>query len=164
MSYQYSNLDELKRKKELLKTEVRDMEDLLTFKNSKESLSAFTNGFTDPFLKEVTNIDGEKELKFDSAPIIRGIAGQLKSQISRNNMVQFVNSEPGSELVQNALKLGAVSFIANYAKNNMRQSSWKKKAIGLALIYVAPIVLKYVREKLENYQKNKTASSLEQLI
>ena len=43
-------------------------------------------------------------------------------------------------------------------------TSWKKKAIGLALIYLAPIALKYVRKKLEEYQRNRTTSSLEQLI
>jgi len=55
-------------------------------------------------------------------------------------------------------------MITHYAQKNMRNSSWKKKLIGLAIIYVAPIVLKYVRKKLDEYQRNKTASSMEKLI
>ena len=47
MGTKYSSLDELRRKKELLKKEVSEIEDLITFDNTKESLSAFTNGFTD---------------------------------------------------------------------------------------------------------------------
>jgi len=46
----------------------------------------------------------------------------------------------------------------------MKSSNWKKKLLGAALIYVAPIALKYVRKKLENYQKTKSVSSMEQLI
>jgi hypothetical protein len=46
----------------------------------------------------------------------------------------------------------------------MSSKNWKKKAIGIALIYLAPIALKYVRNKLEDYQKRKSVSSMEQLI
>jgi hypothetical protein len=46
----------------------------------------------------------------------------------------------------------------------MSSPNWKKKALGAALIYLAPIALKFVRKKLETYQKNKSVSSLEQLI
>ncbi|MEF9478531.1 hypothetical protein OWR28_13220 [Chryseobacterium sp. 1B4] len=40
----------------------------------------------------------------------------------------------------------------------------EEKLIGAALIYLAPIALKYVRKKIEVYQKNKSVSSMEQLI
>jgi hypothetical protein len=67
-------------------------------------------------------------------------------------------------MAENALKLGAVSYIGNYARKNLSNTSWKKKAIGLALIYVAPVVLKMVRERLEDYQRSRTTSSMQQLI
>ena len=164
MSYHYKSLEELRRKKELLKSEVKDLENLITFKNPKETLSAATHGYTDQFLKVVEHEDGSSSVQLDASPIVRGISSQIKSKMNKNTMVQMASSEPGQELIQNALKLGAVSFVASYEQKSLTKSSWKKKAIGLALIYVAPIVLKYAREKLEEYQKNKTASSLEQLI
>jgi len=43
-------------------------------------------------------------------------------------------------------------------------SNWKKKILGAVLIYVAPMALKFVRKKLEAYQKTKSVSSMEQLI
>ena len=58
MSVQYQSLEELKRKKALLKKELSDMEGLLTFDNAKESLSVMTNGFTDKFLKEEVDEEG----------------------------------------------------------------------------------------------------------
>ncbi len=164
MSYKYDNLDELRRKKELLKSEVKDLEKLISFKNPKESLSAITHGYTDQFIKEVEDQNGETSYALDSSPIVRGISNQLKSTMNKNTMMQMAQSEPGSDLIKNAVKLGAVTFVANYAQKNMKASSWKKKLIGLALIYVAPIALKYAREKLEEYSRNKTASSLEKLI
>ena len=112
----------------------------------------------------VPDEDGHTKLAFNSAPIVRGISGQIKNTINRNSMVQMAQSEPGSDLIQNALKLGAVTFVANYAQKNMKSSNWKKKLVGLALIYVAPIALKYAREKLEDYSRNKAAESLEKLI
>lgn len=164
MSYHYKNLDELRRKKELLKAEVKDLENLITFKNPKESLSAATHGYTDQFLKEVEQPDGSSSIELDASPIVRGISNQIKSKINKNSMVQMASSNSGQDLIQNALKLGAVTFVARYAQKSLTKSSWKRKAIGLALIYLAPIALRYAREKLEEYQKNKTASSLEQLI
>ncbi|WP_449398196.1 hypothetical protein [Chryseobacterium wanjuense] len=62
------------------------------------------------------------------------------------------------------IKLGVTALVGNYAKKNMRSSNWKKKVLGAALIYLAPIALKFIRKKLENYQKNKSVSSMEQLI
>lgn len=46
----------------------------------------------------------------------------------------------------------------------MKSSTWKKKLVGAAIVYVAPLVLKYVSQKMSEYQKNKTAQSMEKLI
>ena len=53
MSTKYNSLEELRRKKALLKKEVSDLEDLLTFDNAKESLSALTHGFTDKYYSSI---------------------------------------------------------------------------------------------------------------
>ena len=56
------------------------------------------------------------------------------------------------------------AIATNYAKKNLYHSDWKKKAVGLALIYLAPYALKYVREKLDDYQKQETLKSLEKIM
>ncbi|UOE39828.1 phosphoribosyl-ATP pyrophosphatase [Chryseobacterium suipulveris] len=165
MGTKYNSLEELRRKKELLKKDVSEMENLLTFENTKESLSAFTNGLTDQFLQEKTAEDGERKVSLNTGAIVKQISNAVTENIlSRNAMYGIAKSDAGVNLVENALKLGAVTFVGNYAKKNFYNSNWKKKLIGIALIYLAPIALKYIRKKLENYQRNRTTSSLEQLI
>lgn len=165
MDTKYNSLEELKRKKALLKKDVAEMEDLLTFDNTKQSLSAFTNGFTDKFLKEESKPGGGTELKFDGSGILKEFAENVKDSVLQKSTARSIASNPATvSMAENALKLGAVSFIGNYARKNLSNTSWKKKVIGLALIYIAPAVLKMVRERLENYQRNKTTSSMEQLI
>ena len=165
MAYQYESLEELRRKKALLKKDISEIEELLTFENTKESLSVLTNGFTDKYLKEEIFPDGEKKVGIKTQEILKEVSNNVKdSLLSRNSVLGFAKSSAGQNIVENALKIGIVTFVGNYAKNNLKNTSWKKKAIGLALIYLAPIALKYIRENLENYQKSKTTSSFEQLM
>ncbi|MDQ0475762.1 MULTISPECIES: phosphoribosyl-ATP pyrophosphatase [Chryseobacterium] len=165
MSTKYNSLEELRRKKALLKKEVSELEDLLTFDNAKESLSALTNGFTDKYLQENKSTDGETKISLNTNEIVREISGSIKDSILNKNAVYgFAKSDAGMSIVENAMKLGAVSFVGNYARKNLYNKSWKKKMIGLALIYLAPIALRFIRKKLEDYQKSKTTSSFEQLI
>lgn len=165
MGYKYESLEELRKKKALLKKDILEMEDLLTFENSKESLSAFTNGFTDKYLKEETNPEGEIKVALNTNQIVKELSNSVKDTVlNRNSVYGFAKSEAGANVLENAIKIGAVSFVGNYAKKNLYNASWKKKAIGIALIYIAPIALKFIREKLEDYQKKRTASSFEQLI
>ena len=165
MGTKYSSLDELRRKKQLLKNEVLEIEDLITFDNTKESLSAFTNGFTDKYLKEEIQADGETSVSLDTGSIVKEFSSSIKDTVlNRSAVYGFAKSDAGMSLAENALKIAAVTFVGNYARKSLYNTSWKKKAIGIALIYLAPIALRFVREKLENYQRNRTASSMEQLI
>ena len=165
MSAKYNSLEELRRKKALLKKEVSDLENLLTFDNTKESLSALTHGFTDKFLQEDISIDGESTVSLNTNQIVREISGNIKDTLlSRSSVMNFAKSEGGLSIVENAMKLGVVTFVGNYARKSLYNKSWKKKLIGLALIYLAPIALRFIRKKLEDYQKSKTTSSFEQLI
>ena len=165
MAYQYKNLEELRRKKALLKKDISEMEDLLTFDNTKESLSALTHGFTDKYLQEEIQADGETKTTLKSNEILKEISSSVKENVlNRSSVYGFVKSEGGFGIIENALKLGAVTFIGNYAKKNLLNSSWKKKIIGFALVYLAPYLLRFIRVKLEDYQKSKTTSSMEQLI
>ncbi len=165
METKYNSLEELRRKKALLKKEVSEMEDLLTFDNTKQSLSAFTNGFTDKFLTEEPKPGGGTRLTFDSSGIVKEFANNFRESVLTRKNIRSVTSSPEAvSVAENALKLGAVSLVGKYARQNLSGTSWKKKAIGLALIYVAPVVLKMVRERLEDYQRNKTTSSMQHLI
>lgn len=165
MAYKYESLEELRRKKALLKKDISEMEQVLTFDNTKESLSAFTHGFTDKYIKEDTMEDGDTKLSLKTNEIVKEISGSIKdSLLNRNSVYGFAKSDAGISVIENAIKIGAVTFIGNYAKNSLVNKSWKKKIIGLALIYVAPYALRFVRKKIDEYQQSKTTSSFEQLI
>lgn len=165
MAYRYKNIDELRRKKELLKKEVSEMGDLLSFDNAKESLSAFTNGFTDRYLTEVRDEDGGTSLGLNKDAIIQEVRQEVKDRVfNRSAVLGFANSASKNGLVEDAIRLGITTFVGNYARKNIKNSSWKKRVIGMVLIYIAPYVLRFLRNKIETYQKNKSVSSFEQLI
>ena len=165
MGRKYESIEELRRKKKLLQTEINDLENLLTFKNTKESLSAFTNGLSDQYLQEKVDEDGDEKVVLRKDVIARQLTSEVKDLlISKNTAVGIANTAFKGNFTDGLVKLGVTALVTNYAKKNMKSSNWKKKLIGAALIYLAPIALKYVRKKIEVYQKNKSVSSLEQLI
>ena len=164
MATKYTNLDELRSEKRLLKQEIGELEDIFTFKSKKESLSVMTHGRTDKFLKETENEEGEKSLALDTENIMRKISSGIKETVSKKNALHLANDTIKSGLLENTIKMGAVALVTNYAKNSVMNKSWKKKLIGLALVYLAPYALRFIRQKLDEYQRNKTASSLEKLI
>lgn len=165
MARNYESLEELKRKKKLLKSEIEDLEGLLTFKNTKESLSAFTNGLTDQYLKEKIDEDGEEKTVLRKDVIAKQLTSEVKDLfLNKNTAMGIAGSAFKGDAMDAVVKLAVTAFVANYAKKNMRSSNWKKKILGAVLIYVAPMALKFVRTKLEAYQKTKSVSSMEQLI
>ena len=165
MSRKYESLEELRRKKKLLKQEIDGLEDLLTFKNTKESLSAFTNGLTDQYLQEKIDEDGDEKVVLRKDVIAKQITSEIKGAlINKNTAMGIANSAFKGDAMDTVIKLAVTAFVANYAKKNMKSSNWKKKLIGAAMIYLAPAALRFVRKKLETYQKNKSVSSMEQLI
>ena len=165
MGTKYNSLEELRRKKALLKNDVAEMEKLISFDNTKESLSALTKGFTDQFLKEETNENGEKKLALRKEEIVREISTGIKDNlISKNAVFGLANTAVKGGVVENALQLGTAALVGNFAKKSLKNPSWKKKLIGFALIYLAPFLLRFIRQKLEAYQKQRSISSMEQLI
>jgi hypothetical protein len=165
MGRKYESLEELRRKKKLLKEELEGMEDLLTFKNTKESLSAFTNGLTDQYLQEKVDEDGHEKVVLKKDVIAKQISSEIKDAlINKQAAMSIANTAFKSDAFDTLVKLGVTALVGNYARKNLKSSKWKKKAIGVALIYLAPIALRFIRKKLENYQKNKSVSSMEQLI
>ena len=165
MSTKYESLEELRRKKKLLKGEINDLENLLTFKNTKESLSAFTNGLTDQYLQEKVDEDGDEKIVLRKDVIAKQLTSEVKDLlVNKNTAMGIANSAFKGNAVDALIKLGVTALVGNFAQKNMKSSNWKKKMLGAAMIYLAPIALKFVRKKLESYQKNKSVSSMEQLI
>ncbi|AZA76430.1 phosphoribosyl-ATP pyrophosphatase [Chryseobacterium sp. G0186] len=165
MSRKYESIEELRRKKKLLQGEINDLENLLTFKNTKESLSAFTNGLSDQYLQEKVDEDGDEKVVLRKDVIAKQLTSEVKDLlISKNTAVGIANSAFTGNIADSLVKLGVTAIVGNYAKKNMKSTNWKNKLVGAALIYLAPIALKFVRKKLEEYQKNKSVSSMEQLI
>ena len=56
-------------------------------------------------------------------------------------------------MIDNAIRLGTVALVTNFAKKNLYHSSWKKKVLGLAIIYGAPILLRKVTSLIEDWQE-----------
>ncbi|SHK08790.1 phosphoribosyl-ATP pyrophosphatase [Chryseobacterium polytrichastri] len=165
MGRNYESLQELRTKKNLLKGEISDLENLLTFKNTKESLSAFTNGLTDQYLQEKTDEEGDEKIVLRKDVIAKQLTSEVKDMlINRNSAMSLASSAFKGNAVDSIIKLGVAALVGNYAKKNMSSPNWKKKILGAAMIYLAPIALKFVRKKLESYQKSKSVSSMEQLI
>ncbi|WP_294301604.1 phosphoribosyl-ATP pyrophosphatase [uncultured Chryseobacterium sp.] len=165
MGRKYENLEELRRKKKLLKQEIEGIEDLLTFKNTKESLSAFTNGLTDQYLQEKIDEDGDEKVVLRKDVIAKQITSEIKDAfISKNSALGIAGSAIKGDAMDIMINLAVTTIVGNYARKNFKSSNWKKKLIGTAMIYLAPMALRFIRKKLETYQKNKSVSSMEQLI
>ncbi len=165
MGRKYENLEELRRKKKLLKEEIDGMEDLLTFKNTKESLSAFTNGLTDQYLQEKVDENGEEKVVLRKDVIAKQITSEIKDAvINKNSAMGIAGSAFKGDAMDIMINLAVTTIVGNYARKNFKSSNWKKKLIGAAMIYLAPMALRFIRKKLETYQKNKSVSSMEQLI
>lgn len=164
MASKYNSLEELRRKKELLKKDVSELEGLLTFENTKESLSAFTNGFTDNFLTMKTDADGESKLALKTGSIVKEIGQTLTAKSQKNSIISFDNTGLQNNLLESTLKLGSVALVGNLARKNLKSGSWKNKIIGLAIVYLLPYALRFLRTKLEDFQKKQSLSSLEKLI
>ncbi|WP_042722318.1 hypothetical protein [Flavobacterium sp. B17] len=165
MGRKYESLEELRRKKKLLRQEIDGLEDLLTFKNTKESLSAFTNGLTDQYLQEKVDEDGDEKVVLRKDVIAKQITSEIKGAlINKNTAMGIAGSAFKGDAVDTLIKLGVTAIVGNYARKSLKSSNWKRKIAGVALIYLAPIALRFVRKKLENYQKNQSVSSMEQLI
>lgn len=165
------NLEDLKKRKELLKQNISEIEDKLSFKNPKESLSVITNGLSDQFLSDKTDEEGNHKLALRTSEILSFATDGASENFLKTKINEYGEEKLGintqnvvGSIAENAMKLGIAAIATNYAKKNLYHSSWKKKAIGLALIYLAPYILKFVREKLDEFQKQETLKSIEKIM
>jgi len=165
MAAKYSSLEELRRKKALMKQEVSELENLMTFDNPKETLSAITGGFTDKYLQEKRNEEGDISLGVNSGAIMKQVTSGFTARASKKDAIMnFTESAISGGAMDDVIKLGVVALVGSYAKKKISSTSWKNKIIGAALIYLLQIALKYARNKLEEYQRKQSISSMGKLI
>lgn len=160
----YNNIMELRAQKNLLKREIEGLEDILTFKDKKESLDILTHGFTDNIIKEHVNADGGTSLSLDTQYIMQQISQGIRESASKKNIAGLAKDSLSSGLLETTIKMGVVALVGNFAKKSVMNKNWKRKLIGLGMVYLAPYALRFIRQKLDNYQKNRATSSLEKLI
>ncbi len=128
MARNYESLEELKRKKKLLKSEIEDLEGLLTFKNTKESLSAFTNGLTDQYLKEKIDEDGEEKTVLRKDVIAKQLTSEVKDLfLSKNTAMGIAGSAFKGDAMDAVVKLAVTAFVANYAKEKYAKLKLEKE-------------------------------------
>lgn len=151
-----SNLNELRKRKEFLEKELDNMEEIMAFSDKKKSLGFFTNGFTDRFLDR--NNDSKVSLK--TAEIAKYI-GQLIQKKMHNNID---NTGLQGYALENVLKAGGIALMGNLAKKTLQKGGWQNKLLGTAMVYLLPITIKFIGEKIDDYQRKKSFSSLEKLI
>lgn len=164
MSNKYNDLEELRRKKEMLQNEIDDMEHLLKFENKKESLSALTHGFTDQFVEQKIDENGEDHLTVKTGEIAKKVGEAVTRKTEEKSIINFNNAGLSENALETAIRLAGVLLAGNIAKNNLRKKSWKNRLFGLAMVYLLPTAIKFASEKLEEYQRKKSISSLEKLI
>ena len=102
------NLSDLKKRKELLKQNIADIEEKLSFENPKESLSAITNGLTDQFLtdKIELNIDKIQEIHDMDLCYFNG-SGNFKIQLIDRFLETSANKDSAiNEIYQSLEKRG----------------------------------------------------------
>ncbi len=158
------SISELRARKLALKQEVKDLEELITFEHPKESLSLLTGGATDGFLTEKTTEDGRNKLALKTAPLIKSIGNSIMGRNPNHALFALDHSGSTSNLVETSFRLGSVALMGGLVKSTLKGKGWKNKVLGLALVYVLPVALKFLRQKLENYSRNKSISSIEKLI
>ncbi|EKB59755.1 hypothetical protein [Bergeyella zoohelcum] len=165
MATKYTSLDELRKAKAALKTEIERQERLFTFENGKQSLGAITGGLTDRYLNNTPADDGGIKTVLNKDNIIQDVKIGVKNRIfNRNAFVKIASSALKGESVEGIIKMGVILGTAALAKKKMKSKSWKDKLLGAALIYLAPTALRFVQKKLDEVQKQKSINSLEKII
>lgn len=163
MAVKYNNIKELRQKKALLKKEIDDLQDLITFKDTKQSLSVMTKGASDQYLTKEMTPEGEK-LTVQTKPLMQHIGDTVTGKAQTNSIIKFDNTGTKEVTKQNLLKLGALAIAGFAAKKIIKSRGFKNRIMGIILVYFGPKIAKVLLDKLEEYQKNKSVNSVEKLI
>ncbi len=120
------NLEDLRKRKETLRKEIAELEDIAAFKNPKESLSAITHGFTDQFLVDKTDENGEHRLRTKTSHKFLSFAtGGASENYIKTKINQYGEEKIGintqnvvGSIAENAIKIGLAAVVTNFAKKN----------------------------------------------
>lgn len=116
------NLADLHLRQEMLRQEISALEEKLSFKNPKESLGAFTDGFTDAFFTDKTDAMGKHHLGVKSQKIC-------------------------CLLTEKVLKWGFALAIGKQLKKGAPRKKWKKRLLGIALLFLSPYCYSLIKKK-----------------
>lgn len=150
METKYQNLEELKEKKEKLKLELQKIEQVLSFEEPKKSLDIITNGYTQNLIKEVKSQDDDRsKLALNTEFLMQKVSDNIREQFNKNKIMELLNTDGGKNLLKNSVQIGATSIISGYLNRNLKNSSsWKKKALGMFLLYATPFVIQLIKDKI----------------
>lgn len=123
-----SALDALRLKKANLKKDISDIESIVKFDNPKQSIDYFAGNIKEKIFPKTANENGHLKALMDQ-PAAAAVADNL-------------------------LKLGTVGLITTFAKNKMKADSWKDRLIGLAIVYITPILIKKLLQFIQSKKKN----------
>ena len=128
------NFQDLKNQKEELKTEIKEIESVLSFENPRKSFGVITNGVTEKYL-----------------------GGMMDSSLAQN---AFFLAE---KFLFPSLKVGSAKLLSNVLLKRTKPSM-KKTLIGLGVVVLAPVVIMRIKKILDNFQQKTTTKSLSKLI
>lgn len=159
------NLADLQQRKQMLKKDISELEDTFRFKDPRKSLSKLSNGFTDQFVYDNFNSRGEHKtgLKFDK--ILSYLTGGTSESFIKAKINEYGERKLGIDtqkvvgsITKNAFQVGVASLVATFAKKYLYHKKWKKKAIGIAVVYALPFALDFLKNKLDGYLKKNPKS------
>ena len=112
------NFQDLKNQKEELKTEIKEIESVLSFENPRKTLGVITNGVTEKYLGGIMD------------------SGLAQNAYSLANKFLLPSLEAGSaKLLSNALL-------------KREKPSMKKTLIGLGVAVLTPIIIMQIKKKI----------------
>ena len=128
------NFQDLKNQKEELKTEIKEIESVLSFENPRKTLGVLTNGVTEKYL-----------------------GGIMDSGLAQNAY------SLADKFLLPSLEVGSAKLFSNALLKRVKPSM-KKTLIGLGVAVLTPIIIMQIKKKLDNFQQRETAKSLSKLI
>jgi len=128
------NFQDLKNQKEELKTEIKEIESVLSFENPRKTLGVITNGVTEKYL-----------------------GGIMDSGLAQNAY------SLADKFLLPSLEAGSAKLFSNALLKRVKPSM-KKILIGLGVAVLTPIIIMQIKKRLDNFQQRETAKSLSKLI
>lgn len=129
------NIDDLEKQKAQLKSEVSEMESILSFKDPRKSFGVLTNGATEQFLGEI-----------------------LDSKVGKNVLPL------AEKVLKGSVQLGSMKVIKDKVGSKITKPMLVKGLVGIGVLAAGVFLAKKAKRRLDEYQQRKVAESLNELI